>query len=208
MPADLFSTARTHPQNLLSKDGEVFYFGRILSPEQADYFYQTLLNTIPWQVDQLWLFGKRISTARKVAWYADKPYRYTYSKVSKHALAWTTELLTLKQLIERERGLDFNACLLNLYHHGQEGMAWHCDDEPDLQKHAAIASLSLGAERKFSFKHKQSKEQVAVLLQHGSLLVMQGETQSHWLHQLPKTRAVTEPRINLTFRTIAHQEPF
>jgi alkylated DNA repair dioxygenase AlkB len=127
---------------------------------------------------------------------------YTYSSTTKRALAWTTELSELKQIIEGYAGTKFNSCLLNLYHNGNEGMGWHSDDEKPLGKNNTIASLSFGAERKFSFKHKQTKQTVSVVLEHGSLLVMKGATQSNWLHSLPKSKNITQPRINLTFRTI------
>ena len=104
--------------------------------------------------------------------------------------------------MEHKTETKFNSCLLNLYHSGDEGMSWHSDDEKDLEENSAIASLSLGAERKFSFRHKQSKETVALMLEHGSLLVMKDITQTHWHHQLPKTKKVTQPRINLTFRSM------
>ena len=91
---------------------------------------------------------------------------------------------------------------MNLYHDGSEGMAWHSDGEKDLKKNGAIASLSLGAERKFSFKHKKSKENISLFLPNGSLLIMKGSTQTYWLHRLPPTKKIHSPRINLTFRTI------
>ena len=111
-------------------------------------------------------------------------------------------MLALKSKIEIETGESFNSCLLNLYHTGEEGMAWHSDGEKDLKKDGAIGSVSFGAERKFSFKHKTTKETVSLMLEHGSLLVMKGTTQTHWLHRLPPTKKILKPRINLTFRTI------
>ena len=112
------------------------------------------------------------------------------------------ELLFLKKLIEHKTGEQFNSCLLNLYHSGDEGMAWHSDGEKDLKKNGAIGSLSFGAERKFAFKHKESKEKIDLYLEHGSLLIMKGKTQTHWLHRLPPTKKINTPRINLTFRCI------
>ena len=120
------------------------------------------------------------------------------------ALPWTEDLIALKCIAEAVSGETYNSCLLNLYHDGNEGMAWHSDGEKELKKNGAIASLSFGAERKFAFKHKLSKEVVAVQLSHGSLLVMKGETQTHWMHRLPPSKRITSPRINLTFRTINH----
>ena len=190
----------TATSNLLPYDGVALYDGHVLSPAQAPVFFHRLLETIAWQNDEVVIFGKRITTARKVAWYGDQAYAYTYSNTTKQALPWTLELSELKSLIEQQSGESFNACLLNLYHHGGEGMGWHSDDEKSLVKDAAIASMSLGAERKFSFKHKQTKETVSIILESGSLLVMKEDTQTHWLHALPKTKKVSQPRINLTFR--------
>ena len=106
------------------------------------------------------------------------------------------------QLTQNKTGETFNSCLVNLYHDGSEGMAWHSDGEKDLKKDGAIGSLSFGAERKFAFKHKQSKETILIVLEHGSLLIMKDTTQTNWLHRLPPTKRINKPRINLTFRTI------
>jgi alkylated DNA repair dioxygenase AlkB len=127
---------------------------------------------------------------------------YTYSNATKRALAWIKELSELKQIVEEYAGIKFNSCLLNLYHDGNEGMGWHSDDEKPLGKSNTIASLSFGAERKFSFKHKQTKQTVSLVLEHGSLLIMKDATQRNWLHSLPKSKKITRQRINLTFRTI------
>lgn len=193
----------THPSiNLLPRDGRVNYYGKLVGPKQAKHYLETLLTHIDWRNDEAVIFGKRIITKRKVAWYGEQPFQYTYSNTTKHALPWTKELLELKQLVELKTGDTFNSCLLNLYHDGSEGMAWHSDAEKDLKKNAAIASLSFGAERKFSFKHKATKEKVELVLAQGSLLVMRDTTQSHWLHRLPPTKLIATPRVNLTFRTI------
>lgn len=189
-------------ENLLPFDGTVNYFGKIMERQQANNYYQTLLNTIEWKNDEAVIYGKHIITPRKVAWYADKNYPYTYSNTTKQALPWTKELLELKQLTEKMSGATFNSCLLNLYHNGNEGMAWHSDDEKALAKNGTIGSLSFGAERKFAFKHKRTKETIALMLEHGSLLLMKDATQTNWLHRLPPTTKLFAPRINLTFRTI------
>ena len=188
--------------NLLPFDGEVNYLGTALNLQEVHYYFEQLMNTIQWENDKATIFGKLIVTKRKVAWYGDKPFNYTYSNNTKSALPWTKELLALKNLIELKTGETYNSCLLNLYHNGSEGMAWHSDAEKDLKKNGAIASLSLGAERNFMFKHKTTLQTVAVTLEKGSLLVMKGTTQTHWLHRLPPTKKVKTPRINLTFRTI------
>jgi alkylated DNA repair dioxygenase AlkB len=161
-----------------------------------------LLHTIQWKNDEAVIFGKHIITKRKAAWYGDFDYLYTYSNITKQALAWTEELLELKKIVEELTSSKFNSCLLNLYHNGDEGMAWHSDDEKSLGKSTTIASLSFGAERKFSFRHKKTKETTSLMLEAGSLLVMKDATQTNWLHSLPKSKKVSLPRINLTFRTI------
>ena len=199
---ELFENLPDSEFNLLPKDGTVNYYGRIFSLEEATHFYKILLETIEWRNDEAIIFGKKILTKRKVAWYGEEEFEYTYSKTTKKAFTWTKELLELKKVVEEKTGEKFNSCLLNLYHSGSEGMAYHSDGEKDLKKNGAIASLSLGAERKFSFKHKITKDKIELLLENGSLLVMKDQTQSFWLHRLPPTKKILMPRINLTFRTI------
>lgn len=199
---DLLSQIDGKPTNLLHKDGIVNYYGILMDSSEANNYLIDLLNNIEWKNDEAVILGKRITTKRKIAWYGDKPFSYTYSKTTKTALPWTKELLSLKDIVETNTRENFNSCLLNLYHNGLEGMAWHSDGEKDLKKDGAIASLTFGAERKFSFKHKKTKETTSLVLQHGSLLIMKGETQTHWLHRLPPTKTISQPRVNLTFRTI------
>ena len=197
---DLFSSDKI--TNILPYDGVTNYYGAVLDAAQSDFYYQQLLENINWKNDEAIIFGKKIITKRKVAWYGESAYTYTYSKVTKEAAIFTKELLALKAIVEKESGEIYNSCLLNLYHSGEEGMAYHSDGEKMLKKEGAIASVSLGAERKFSFKHKQNKQRIDIILENGSLLVMKEGTQTNWLHRLPPTKKVNLPRINLTFRTI------
>jgi len=199
---DLFNQTLDRHTNWLPYDGTVNYYGKLMPQDQANHYLQRLLDDIEWKNDEAVIFGKKIITKRKVAWYGERKFEYTYSNVTKHALPWTQELLELKSLIEKESGETYNSCLLNLYHSGEEGMAWHSDGETDLKKEGAIGSLSFGAERKFAFKHKQRGEKIDLFLEHGSLMVMKGTTQTHWLHRLPPTKIIHKPRVNLTFRTI------
>ncbi|TMM47541.1 alpha-ketoglutarate-dependent dioxygenase AlkB family protein [Colwellia ponticola] len=207
---DLFSALLDEPINILPHDGVVHYYGEIMPLSDSEHYFQRLLSTIDWRCDQALVLGKIIATKRKVAWCADtlngKPFSYSYSGVTKQSLPFTDELRALKKLVEHHSNASYNSCLLNLYHSGEEGMAWHSDGETELAKQGAIASLSFGVERKFAFKHKESKQVVALSLKPGSLLVMKGATQQHWLHRLPPTKKVSEPRINLTFRTIDKPE--
>ena len=200
---DLFEHLKRRPNNLLPRDGEVHYYGPVIPHEKANFYLNELMQGIAWKNDKAVLFGKTITTNRKVAWYADEPFSYTYSKIKKTALPWTKTLLNLKDITEKESGEEYNSCLLNLYHNGSEGVSWHSDGEKDLIKNGAIGSLSFGAQRKFSLKHKRTKENVSKILEHGSLLVMRGATQTHWVHQLPTTKTIHSPRVNLTFRKIA-----
>ncbi|NMR35722.1 alpha-ketoglutarate-dependent dioxygenase AlkB [Chryseobacterium aquaticum] len=199
---NLFDDTQDFPINILPKDGITDYYGKIFSDAECEKYYQYLFNQIPWENDEAVIFGKLIITKRKVAWFGEKKFEYTYSKRTKYAKIWTPELLALKQKCEEVSGETYNSCLLNLYHDGSEGMAYHSDGEKDLKKHGAIASLTFGAARKFSFKHKLSKERIDIVLENGSLLVMKGTTQENWLHRLPPTTKVKIPRVNLTFRTI------
>jgi alkylated DNA repair dioxygenase AlkB len=198
----LFDEINDKTKNWLPLDGTANYYGKLFNQKVANNYFEKLLNTIQWQNDELVIFGKKIITKRKVGWYGEKPFEYTYSNTTKYALPWTKELLELKTAIEQETGETFNSCLLNLYHNGDEGMAWHSDGETELKKDGAIASLSFGAERKFVFKHKQTSQKIELILEHGSLLLMKGTTQTHWLHRLPPTKKVRSARVNLTFRTI------
>ena len=199
---NLFNNEFDPSINLLPKDGTVNYYGKLFTNAVAKNYLEAFLTSIEWKNDEAIIFGKHIITKRKVAWYADTNFNYTYSNTTKKALNWTKELLELKLIVEEKTGTGYNSCLLNLYHDGSEGMAWHSDAEKDLKKNGAIASVSFGAERKFSFKHKLTKETVSLLLENGSLLVMKDNTQTNWLHRLPPTTCVTQPRVNLTFRTI------
>lgn len=200
---DLFDSLAEPQHNLLPFDGEAFYLGTIFTQEEADYYFDTLKREIEWSADQLTLYGKQIHSRRTVAWHGDKPYRYSYSNNTKVAKPWSDTLKILKDTVQQETKVRFNACLLNYYHSGKVGMAWHSDDETELIKQHTIASISFGESRDFVFKHKTSQKKVGLKLANGSLLIMRGSTQQHWLHSLPIRQNITAPRINLTFRAIA-----
>lgn len=201
---DLFN--QNTETSILPYDGETIYHGKIMGAAEATAYYKILMDTIEWKNDEAFIFGKHFITKRKVAWYGDRNFHYTYSKATKHALPWTKELMALKKLAEEKSGATYNSCLLNLYHDGEEGMAYHSDDEKTLAKDGAIASLSFGADRRFLFKHKETKDTIGLTLEHGSLLVMKGTTQTHWMHRLPKTKKAKTPRVNLTFRKMIQKE--
>lgn len=190
--------------NLLPKDGTVHYYGKIFTEEQSEIYYVKLLNEINWQHDVVKIFGKEIITKRKVAFLGDEGISYKYSGKTKIAEKWLKFILEIKSTVEQISGEKFNACLLNYYHNGSEAMSWHSDNEKEILKHSAIASISFGAERKFGFKHNFTKEEISIMLGKGSLLIMKDETQIYWKHKLYTNAKISEPRINLTFRTIVN----
>jgi alkylated DNA repair dioxygenase AlkB len=197
---DLFQSADS---NLLPFDGELFYHPSFFTREKSDFYFDELTKSIPWQHDEVMMFGKKIITKRKVAWYGDEGCSYTYSKILRVPISWNETLLEIKNQVEEKANTNFNSCLLNLYHDGSESMAYHADDEPMLEQHGTIASVSFGEARMFQIKHNTKKEfKQSLLLEHGSLLVMKNGAQIHYKHQIPKATQPKNPRINLTFRKI------
>ena len=184
-------------------DAELEYFPNFLNKEKADLLLEKLLKEVPWQQQNIKLFGKEIPQPRLTAFYAEQGISYTYSGLQLKPNSFSTELWELKQKTQELSGFDFNTCLANLYRHGNDSMGWHADDEKVLGKNPVIASISLGGIRRFQFKHKTNKDlKESIELQHGSLLIMKGSMQHFWKHQLPKTKKEVAPRINLTFRKI------
>lgn len=190
------------PINVLPFDGTLFYFGPIFSQHDASSLFNQLVADIPWEQDRVVMFGKERILTRKVAWVGDPGMQYTYANIRKQPLPWNNCLSSIRKTVESISGHTYNSCLLNYYASGMESMSWHSDDEKELLPNGAIASVSFGAVRRFLFKHRRADHKIELLLEHGSLLLMKGEIQRHWLHALPKMRRVSEPRINLTFRTI------
>lgn len=193
-------------RNLLPRDGCVNDYGRLFSDRHADRLFAALMAQTEWRHDEIVLCSRRITASRQTAWYGEPGLAYTYSGITRRALPWNSVLLEIKQAVEARIAARspaaFNSCLLNLYQNGTQGMAWHSDDEPELGPRPVIASLSLGAARKFAFKHRTGGEKTALMLEHGQLIVMHGTTQRYWLHALMKTARESRPRINLTFRVI------
>lgn len=161
-----------------------------------------LQNSLQWEADQLIMFGKLVTTRRKVAWVGDPACAYTYSGIKRSPQAWTSELLSIKVQLEKLTQSEFNSCLLNFYHDGEDGMGWHSDDEKELDARSPIASLSLGSTRKFAFRHKKDRSTIPLFLENGGVLIMNAPTQQFWQHALLKTKTIDTPRINLTFRKI------
>jgi alkylated DNA repair dioxygenase AlkB len=197
----LFDTIKS--DNLLPFEGNAYYYGKIFNTNESLHYYSLLLDSINWQNDEVVIFGKKIITNRKIAFYAiSADLNYKYSKITKNTAVFIPVLLEIKEKIEIITNQTFNSCLLNLYQNGNEGMGWHSDNEKELKENGTIASISFGAERNFSFKHNHSKLRIAIKLENGSLLTMENEIQKFWKHSMPKSTKIMTPRINLTFRTI------
>jgi alkylated DNA repair dioxygenase AlkB len=185
-------------------DGEMLFCRNLFRPEVGDRLFAALMDTVSWQQDHITLYGKSMPLPRLTAWYGDPGNAYTYSGIQMQPTPWNQPLLEIKSQVEAVAGTRFNSVLLNQYRHGQDSVAWHSDDEPELGENPVIASVSLGASRRFVLKHRYRKnvEKIELYLTHGSLLLMRGSTQHYWLHQIPKTAKVSETRMNLTFRLI------
>ena len=184
-------------------DSEIIYFPSFIESDRAWGYFHLLKDSIPWQQDQITVFGKTHPQPRLTALFATNGKPYSYSNITMYAKPFTKELLQLKSDIENISETGFTTCLLNLYRDGRDSNGWHSDDEKALGKNPIIASLSLGEARYFHFRHKKNKAlKHKLLLEHGSLLLMKGSTQHHWHHQIPKTSKNIGERINLTFRTI------
>ncbi len=185
-------------------ESDISYYPNFLSAEKATQLMRILRTTIAWQQDTITVFGKTHPQPRLTALYGNNMRPYSYSNITMHPHPFTKELKEVKTNIESiVSPTVFTSCLLNLYRDGKDSNGWHADDEASLGKNPVIASVSLGQERFFHFKHKHDKTlKHKMLLTHGSLLIMRGSTQHNWLHQIPKTSRPIEERINLTFRVI------
>ena len=191
-------------EQLLSLDGDVCLFTQWLPATLADAYFHELLETLAWQQSRIHIHGQEHAIPRLNAWYGDPGCRYGYSGTRFEPLPWTETLTDIKERLTATLGAAFNSMLANRYRDGRDSVAWHSDDEPELGRNPVIASVSLGATRRFTLKHKSRRDirPLAVDLTHGSLLVMSGQAQHHWLHQVAKTTRIVGERINLTFRYI------
>lgn len=190
-------------ENLLPSEGEVYLVENFLDEDESKKFFDELLDSIDWHQDKIRMFGKVHLAPRLTAWYGDPGISYAYSGVQLKASGWTPALKAIKNRLEELSGESFNSVLLNLYRDGQDSMGWHADDEKELGLNPVIASISLGQERVFHLRNKKDKQlKVKIPLKNGSLLLMQGATQHHWQHQIPKTKKPQQERINLTFRKV------
>ncbi|MEM9302799.1 MAG: alpha-ketoglutarate-dependent dioxygenase AlkB [Pseudomonadota bacterium] len=198
---DLFETSEASRIDL--PDADLLLWPAFASEAEADAWRGALLEEVAWAEERLTMFGREVLSPRLVAWYGDAGAEYTYSGVTHRPHAWTGTLWAIRERVERVAGARFNSVLANLYRHGRDSMGWHSDDEKELGERPVIASVSLGAERRFRLRHRRTKQTHGMDLPHGSLLVMAGETQRCWQHALPKTRRDVGVRVNLTFRMVA-----
>nr|WP_299344958.1 alpha-ketoglutarate-dependent dioxygenase AlkB [Allomuricauda sp.] len=184
-------------------DSEIWYTPHFFDSEKANRYFDVLRRDTPWQQDDITIFGKTYAQPRLTALYASNTKSYSYSSIVMHPQPFTSTLLQIKEAIEADANTNFTTCLLNLYRDGKDSNGWHSDDEKELGENPVIASVTLGQERYFHLRHKEDKSlKHKILLQHGSLLVMRGETQHCWQHQIAKTARKINERINLTFRVI------
>ena len=198
---DLFAPNPT--DNILPYDGRANDLGIIIN--DADLLYDALLAELPWHADIVTLFGKTHVTTRQIVWMGGDSSSYHYSGHARQSIPWSESVFHVKQYVEKQLAnigivADFNSCLLNYYPSGSDGMGYHADDEKELGYQPIIAALSLGATRKFVFKHKKTQDKVELYLESGQLIVMHGDTQTYWKHTVTKTKSVAEGRISLTFR--------
>lgn len=203
--SSLFGQQAEETEQLIREQGDVRLYRHWWSVEQTGDYFDRLYRELAWQQTYITMHGKRLPVPRLDVWYGDAGRDYRYSGASFRALPWTETLVEIKTELEQRLGLGFNSALANLYRNGQDSVAWHSDDEPELGRNPVIASLSLGAERRFALRHKSRRdlEPVRLDLPNGSLLLMAGETQHRWQHQLSKTARAVGPRINLTFRWVS-----
>jgi alkylated DNA repair dioxygenase AlkB len=199
---DMFSKPPEHGKLVKIKNGEYIYFPNFYDKATADKYFKRLIEDIKWKQESMNMYGKKIPFPRLTAWYGDNEKPYSFSGITLQPHSWSPGLLKVKNDIEPKANVIFNSVLLNRYRDGSDSISWHTDAEKELGQNPVIASVNFGAERKFQLKHKDTNERIDIILQHGSLLIMLGELQHYWKHQIPKTKKPLEERVNLTFRVI------
>lgn len=184
------------------KNGEYLFYPNFFSKSESDLFLQKLKDDIEWKQESMNMYGKQVDFPRLTAWYGDNDKPYSFSGITLQPKVWSKELVGIKEKIEPISNVQFNSVLLNRYRSGNDSISWHTDAEKELGQNPVIASVNFGATRKFQLRHIETKEKIEIELTHGSLLIMQGELQHFWQHQVPKTSKFVNERINLTFRVI------
>ncbi|WP_017295839.1 alpha-ketoglutarate-dependent dioxygenase AlkB family protein [Geminocystis herdmanii] len=198
------NSSKVKGERIPLKNSEITLYRKFFTDDQSKNLFLELQEKIAWKQETIKLYGKTMPIPRLTAWYGDSDKTYVYSGITLQPLNWIKPLILIKNKIECFSPVKFNSVLLNLYRNGNDSVAWHSDDEPELGKKPIIGSVSLGGSRRFMFKSKDKNnpESYAIELTNGSFLLMAGDTQKYWLHQIPKTKKAVTPRINLTFRVI------
>jgi alkylated DNA repair dioxygenase AlkB len=199
---DMFASVPDYNEPIKIDNGEYLYIPNFYDKNKADRYLKTFIENIKWKQESMNMYGKQILFPRLTSWYGDINNPYSFSGITLQPHPWNKELLEIKENIEPKSGVKFNSVLLNRYRNGNDSISWHTDAEKELGKNPIIASVNFGAERKFQLKHMKTNEKIEIVLKHGSLLVMMGELQHYWKHQVPKTKTVNNERVNLTFRMI------
>jgi len=206
---DLFGDLDTTKAKFISQadfakieNGEYVFFPNFFTKSESDILFQSLREKILWKQESMSIYGKKVAFPRLTAWYGNDDKPYSFSGITLNPLPWIKEIIEIKNRIEPKANVEFNSVLLNLYRDGKDSISWHTDSEPELGKNPVIASVNFGATRKFQLRHLKTKKKLEIELTHGSLLIMQGELQHYWQHQVPKTNKTIGERINLTFRFI------
>lgn len=202
MNQELFPYESEKSKAVKIKNGEYIYIPNFYDKDTADKYLRRLISDIKWKQESMKMYGKDVDFPRLTSWYGDNDKPYSFSGITLNPHPWSPGLLKIKHDIEPKSGVVFNSVLLNRYRDGNDSISWHTDAERELGENPVIASVNFGAERKFQLKHKETNERIDILLQHGSLLIMKGELQHFWKHQIPKTKKVIGERVNLTFRRI------
>jgi alkylated DNA repair dioxygenase AlkB len=198
----LFDTNENTVEPVKIQNGEYIFIAQFFSKQEADHYLEQFSKSVAWKQEEMNMYGKTIKFPRLTAWYGENDKPYSFSGITLHPHPWTPELLEIKKKIEPVSHEIFNSVLLNLYRDGNDSISWHTDAEKELGKNPVIASVNFGAERIFQLRHMETKGRINIPLAHGSLLVMRGELQHYWQHQVPKTKTIKSQRINLTFRNI------
>lgn len=199
---DLFGSVEGNNNPIEIENGEYIFIPDFYSIPDADNYFSKLYKNIEWKQEEMMIYGKTVKFPRLTAWYGNNDKKYSFSGIELSPKEWNEELLSIKSSIEPVAKVQFNSVLLNLYRDGKDSISWHTDAETELGKNPVIASVNFGATRKFQLRHKISKQKIELELNHGSLLIMLGELQHYWQHQIPKTSSPVKERINLTFRVI------
>lgn len=199
---NLFTSNNIDFEPIKIQNGEYIYAPSFFNVSKADYYFEKLKSEIDWKQEEMIMYGKRLNFPRLTAWYGDNYKPYSFSGITLNPKPWTNDLIDIKRKIETKCNVIFNSVLLNLYRNGKDSISWHTDAEKELGTNPVIASVNFGEARTFQLRHQTTKQKIEIELSHGSLLIMQGELQHYWQHQVPKTSKEIGQRINLTFRVI------